>query len=223
MTPDERNIRKQLDETKGNSSVLILGMDAHMDWDWLNTFQALVETGNGGDQGSVNDIISRAWRLMSSNQEPKNSYMYSVCEMGFLRAALELNPDLITQFRSNKLKQQLSIEGGGITSPDNLLPHGEAFIRNYLAGWAWQQATLGLPTIYAYMPDDFGHDAQLPVMLEAMGFSAVCFSRLPGSWASSQTTPLDGSSLSLWEQLMKQGADLWWQASDGSSIFAHVE
>jgi hypothetical protein len=29
------------------SSILILGIDAHMDWDWLNTFQELVNTGNG--------------------------------------------------------------------------------------------------------------------------------------------------------------------------------
>ncbi len=173
MTPVERSIREQLGVPENASSVLILGMDAHMDWDWLNTFQTLVFDGNqnyGDINRAVQLIINQAWKLMIDNQTQGKAYMYSICEMGFVRAALELTPDLVTQFEKDNLKEQLSIEGGGITSPDNLLPHGEAFIRNYLVGLAWQQATLGLPSIYAYIPDDFGHDAELPVMLEAMGF-----------------------------------------------------
>jgi alpha-mannosidase len=222
MTPTEQKIRARLGVPADANSVLLLGMDAHMDWDWLNTFQTLVFTGNGDAQGSVQDIIQQAWNLMSQNQGATAPYLYSVCEMGFLRAALTTNPALLTQFQQDNLAQQLSIEGGGITSPDNLLPHGEAFVRNYLAGWAWEMATLGLPAIYAYLPDDFGHDAQLPVMLQAMGLPAVSFSRMPGSWASSQTQPLDGSQ-SLYQQLMTQGADFVWQASDGSSVLAHLE
>lgn len=231
MTPAQRDIRTQLGVTDDTSSVLILGMDAHMDWDWLNTFQTLIYQGNGCSgfiNCAVQQIITQAWQLMNDNQG-QNPYLYSVCEMGFLRATLELFPDLLTQFKTDNLNKQLSIEGGGITSPDNLLPHGEAFIRNYLVGLAWQQATLGLPSIYAYMPDDFGHDAQLPVMLEAMGFPAVSFSRIPGSWASSQMQPLDPNTQSLYSQLTAlvgtvQGmADLFWQASDGSSVFAHLE
>jgi alpha-mannosidase len=228
MNPIERDIRKQLGVTDDASNLLILGMDAHMDWDWLNTFETLVYTGNnssGTINRAVQDIINQAWQLMINNpvsaQAP--AYMYSVCEMGFLRAALELNPDLVTQFQKNNLNNQLSIEGGGITSPDNLLPHGEAFIRNYLVGLAWQKATLGLPAIYAYMPDDFGHDAQLPVMIEAMGFAGVSFSRIPGSWSASQPDkPVKGGD-SLYTYLMKHGADFFWQANDGSSVFAHLE
>ena len=103
-----------------------------MDWDWLNTFQTLLQTGNGwSKQASVQEIIRQAWKLMIDNPGTTSPpYMYSVCEMGFLRAALESKPDLITQFQDKQLNKQLSIEGGGITSPDNLLPHGEAFIRD---------------------------------------------------------------------------------------------
>ncbi|HEX4961253.1 MAG TPA: hypothetical protein VF173_10480 [Thermoanaerobaculia bacterium] len=222
MTSTEQQIRALLGVPDDAANVLLLGMDAHMDWDWLNTFQTLVYTGNGYPQGSVQEIVQQAWNLMSQNQGPTAPYLYSVCEMGFLRAALETNPALLTQFQQDGLAQQLSIEGGGITSPDNLLPHGEAFVRNYLAGWAWQMATLGLPAVYVYMPDDFGHDAQLPVMLQAMGFPAISFSRMPGSWASSQITPLGGGP-SLYDQIMAQGADFFWQAADGSSVLAHLE
>src|ERR1700752_769168 len=228
MAPLESDLRNQLGVPDSASGVLILGMDAHMDWDWRYTFQTLIfkgYTSDGITYPPVKEIIKTAWQLMIANQQSgQPAYLYSVCEMGFLRAVVELYPDLITEFTTYKLNQQLSIEGGGITSPDNLLPHGEAFIRNYLAGWAWQQASLGLQSIYAYMPDDFGHDAQLPVMLEAMGFAGVSFSRLPGSWASSQFNPLDTSQQSLYTQLTAPGkADFFWQASDGSSVFAHLE
>jgi alpha-mannosidase len=90
-------------------------------------------------------------------------------------------------------------KGGGITSPDNLLPHGESFIRNYLVGKkfldehgiTWnslgnREKKIRLKcyefTCYyiAWLPDDFGHDSQLPVMLKAMNMRAVSMARLPG-------------------------------------------
>jgi alpha-mannosidase len=218
--PIERSLRQRHGIRDDDTTLLFLGMDAHMDWDWLNTFQDLVTTGNGGSQGSVQTIINDAWRLMIGSQG-KTLYPYAACEMGFVRAALETVPGLISQFREYDLGKQLGIEGGGITSPDNLLSHGEVFIRNYLLGTDWLRSTLGLSSSFAYMPDDFGHDAQLPVMLAAMGFTGVSFSRLPGSWASSQTQPLDGGD-SLWQELMASGADFSWQASDGSTVLAHM-
>jgi alpha-mannosidase len=217
--PVERALRARSGVQNDASPLVFLGMDAHMDWDWLNTFQDLVTTGNGSPQGSVQQLMTDAWESMVKSQG-STLYPYAVCEMGFLRAALETVPSLLPQFQTYKLGQQLSIEGGGITSPDNLLPHGEAFIRNYLVGGTWVRTTLGLASTFAYMPDDFGHDAQLPVMLGAMGLTGVSFSRLPGSWASSQQTPLEGTSL--YEQLMTSGADFVWQASDGSSVLAHM-
>jgi alpha-mannosidase len=218
--PIERSFRQSHGVTDDTSTLLLLGMDAHMDWDWLNTFQDLVTTGNGGSQGSVQEIMQQAWSAMISNQG-STPYPYAVCEMGFLRAALQTVPGLLEQYYSKGLSKLLFIEGGGITSPDNLLPHGEAFIRNYLCGAGWLSPTLGLSSTFSYLPDDFGHDAQLPVVLAAMGFSGVSFSRLPGSWASSQTEPVGGGQ-SLWQQLMASGADFFWQAADGSTVQAHM-
>lgn len=219
--PIERRLRQRHNIRDDSTTLLFLGMDAHMDWDWLNTFQDLVVTGNGSPQGAVQTIIKDAWKLMIDSQNGKALYPYAVCEMGFLRAALETVPGLISQFHEYQLAKQLTIEGGGITSPDNLLPHGEVFLRTYLLGSAWLRETLGLSSSFAYLPDDFGHDAQLPVMLAAMGLTGVSFSRLPGSWASSQTTPVSGGQ-SLFQELMASGADFFWQASDGSTVLAHM-
>jgi alpha-mannosidase len=216
----ERRLRDRHGIRDDNTTLLFLGMDAHMDWDWLNTFQDLVFEGNGPPQGSVQTIIKDAWSLMIASQG-ETLYPYAACEMGFLRAALQMIPGLLSQFHEYNLAQQLSVEGGGITSPDNLLSHGEVFIRNYLLGSSWLGTTLGLSSSFAYMPDDFGHDAQLPVVLAAMGFSGVSFSRLPGSWGSSQKTPVGGGN-SLWQDLMAKGADFVWKAKDGSTVQAHM-
>src|SRR4051794_1154287 len=133
--PIERRLRTRHRVRDDGSTLVFLGMDAHMDWDWLNTFQDLVVTGNSG-AASAQALLEAAWQLMvqSAGQTP---YPYAVCEMGFLRAVLQREPGLVAQFREYNLSQQLSIEGGGLTSPDNLLSHGEAFIRTYLLGQGW--------------------------------------------------------------------------------------
>src|SRR5262249_879362 len=116
----------------------------------------------------------------------------------------------------------LRIVGGGITSPDSLLPTGEAFIRDYLVGKTWVDATLGLPIRQAWVPDDFGHDAQLPIVLEAMGLDGVGFGRVPGVANALQSlglAPPDAGSIAT--ELLQNGLDFVWRAADGSRSIAH--
>lgn len=56
-----------------------------------------------------------------------------------------------------------------MVAPDNELVHGESFIRNYLTGLMFLNS--GENPIYinftnVWLEDDFGHDPQLPVVLE---------------------------------------------------------
>ena len=132
-----------------------------------------------------------------------------------------MHPELLQPLKD--VGQDLRIVGGGITSPDNLLPSGEAFIRDYLVGKTWVDATLGLPIRQAWLPDDFGHDAQLPIVLEAMGFQGVGFARvsrrrhhpaLSSDASRRRRTPIAA-------QLLQEGIDFVWQARDGSQTLAH--
>src|SRR5262249_57102396 len=118
--------------------------------------------------GAVESIFSAALDLVTAAHASGTHYYYSIAEMGFLQRFVEAQPDRLDALRA--VGQDLRIVGGGITSPDNLLPTGEAFIRDYLVGKTWVDATLGLPIRQAWVPDDFGHDAQLPIVREAMGF-----------------------------------------------------
>lgn len=232
----EKTIRKELNVPDGAEHIVILSMDAHMDWDWVLNFQNLALDGNDAwNQKSANWIIDTAFQYMQGNGIPapvsgssawSNTYYYSICEMGFLRAAVETNPDIIKNFKTN-IGDKLRIVGGGITSPDNLLPHGELFIRNYLLGKVWMNTNLGLPMRQAYIPDDFGHYSQLPIVLDAMGFEGVSFARCPGSkWQYGSTYtcnhPKIGDQCSVYKTLMEDGnADFHWEAKDGSKVIAH--
>ncbi len=221
------------------NGVVILSQAAHLDWDWQNRFQTYVD-GSCPDGSSpvccdygappfshycqpecstTNSILADAAGLLAAD----NRYRYSACEIGFLRAFAQ---DKATQFDDMKAQPGLRIVGGGITSADNLLPHGEAFIRNYLVGKSWMDGqSLGW-TGQIWLPDNFGHDSQLPVVLQAMGATGVGFSRIPGACNQNVPPALERSQLAAARLLGQDGGDpggvtFRWQANDGSQVLAH--
>ena len=220
----EAEIRAQLGIPTSATTVLILSQSSHLDWDWLLPFPVLLDNqpptttsyfDNTADNGTAAQIFTAAGTFLGKGEQPE--YYYSVCEIGFLRAFAAADPAAFAALKN--AGTNLRIVGGGITSPDNLLPSGEAFIRNYLIGKLWVDANLQLPLDQAWLPDDFGQDSQLPVLLSAMGFQGVGFSRVPGASPYS-LTPIDGSP-SVAAQLTSGGADFVWQAADGSTVLAH--
>ena len=220
----EAEIRAELGIPTSATTVLILSQSSHLDWDWLLPFPVLLDNqpqttttyfANTTTNGTAAQIFTAAGTFLGKNESP--AYYYSICEIGFLRGYAEADPAGFASLKS--AKTNLRIVGGGITSPDNLLPIGEAFIRNYLIGKLWVDANLQLPMNQAWLPDDFGQDSQLPVLLAAMGFQGVGFSRVPGASPYS-LTPTDGHP-SVAAQLLKSGVDFVWQANDGSTVLAH--
>jgi alpha-mannosidase len=213
----ESTIRAELHIPKNAQHVLILSMDAHMDWDWQVTFQDYLK--GPTPDSPVTEIIGEAFSYLKKSKTAP-FYYYSICEMGYLQGAVQIDPSLTQNFQTD-IGDRLRIVGGGVTSPDNLLPHGETTIRNYLVGKTWMQKTFGLPLRQAYVPDDFGHDSQFPVLLAAMGLMGVSFSRIPGSVNQGPAAEpiLGGQSLS--DQLVQNGVDFVWQAADGSTVIAH--
>jgi alpha-mannosidase len=212
----------------GQTRLLILDASAHMDWDWLLPFPVLV---TGGWQlraqayfhpgvGPVEQILDSAGSLLANPE-----YRYSVCETGFLRGYADVDPaGFATLLRNGVANGSLRFAGGGITSPDNQVSHGEAFIRNYLLGHLWlARHCPGLPApVTAWIPDDFGHDPELPVVLQAMGMVAAGFERIPGYTGNPDDyRPLVDGSPGLARHLADDRIDFTWTAADGSSVAAH--
>jgi alpha-mannosidase len=209
----EACVRAELGIPKQAERVLILSQSSHLDWDWLRTFEDYYTL-------QVESVFTDALSLMAQSHSAAAHYYYSVAEMGYLQRFAAQDPQRIDALRA--IGTDLRIVGGGITSPDNLIPHGESFIRDYLVGKTWVDANLGLPLRAAWIPDDFGHDAQLPISLAAMGIDAVGFARVPGVDTALSfggiVPPRPGS---LAEELLGSSLDFVWEAADGSRVLAH--
>src|SRR5579859_232256 len=196
---------------------LIVCPTSHMDWDWVNTFEQYYKLYQDASPGTSNvQCILQAATALTQDDA---SFMFSVAELGWLqRYHVDLGGSVPY---APLLTPALYLMGGAITSPDNLVCNGEVYIRTYLLGRQWAHA-VGLDaavTNVAWMPDDFGHDPELPVILAAMGLTAVGFARVPGAFPL-YAVPLD-SSPSLACTLLAQGVTFHWQASDTSTVTAH--
>jgi alpha-mannosidase len=205
-------IRERLGIPAGANYVVLFDQAAHLDWDWIEPFNQYFLKAYSG-QG-VNGALQSALALLSGNGSAIGPYYYSVCEMGYLQKFVSYQAqqgnDVVTAIR--RAGASLRIVGGGITSPDNLVCSGEAFIRNYLLGKLWLKQTFPetLPLRHCWIPDDFGQDPELPVVVQALGMTSVAFWRLP------QT------NIQLCDTLLENGLDFFWQASDrGSKVYAH--
>ncbi len=207
---------------------VILCTTPHLDWDWILPFTALCSNSppydiNGftyfsATGGDAFTIFSQAAGFLAPGGTPNPDYFYSICEMGFLKAFTDANPQIAAVLK--QAASNVEVLGAGITSPDSLLPHGEAFLRTYLTGATWVQQAYGLFPKHAYVPDDFGHDSQLPVMLAAMGLQGVTFERVAGG-APTNINPLKGQGQSPAQWMTANGTEFIWGARDGSTAVAH--
>ncbi len=228
MNDTERRIRDELGIPSTAKRILILSQAAHLDWDWQNWFSTNTNNKYPPDQAyyfnpdsgispqPADSVYRQAFNLLTSFDD----YFYSTCEMGFLQAFAEAYP---TEFEAMRDSGRLRIVGGGITSPDNLLPNGETFIRNFLVGLRWLDSVNMPWSGKVWIPDDFGHDSQLPVTLDAMAVQGVGFSRIPGSVMQGWNANPPGIE-SATEMLLDEtsgGVDFIWRASDSSTVLAH--
>lgn len=205
----------------GATGVLVVCPTTHIDWDWIDTFVEYVTIGpqpNGNDLGPTDEVLNGVAQLLASQPD----FRFSLAEIGYLRRFIAHQPAALATLQAAGAGRFL-LAGGGITSPDSLVCNGEVFIRNYLLGRQWLRGAGLAPNVgpIAWLPDDFGHDPQLPVVLAAMGLTYAGLSRVPGSPQGSPcAAPLDGSP-SVAAELNQNGLVFTWQASDGSAVLTH--
>lgn len=217
LNAQEQALREKLGIPDTASIVLIMEQSSHMDWDWDNTFLGYYTGYNSIDgHQPVCKTFDTALNLVQTQKQ----YYYTFCEMAFLKQYLQDNPSQINTITNNK--DRISISGGGVTSAENLICHGEAFIRNYLLGRKWAMDTIAIAEVnQMWLPDDFGFDNQLPILLQAMGYEGVGFARIP---IASQPYMENCTSVSNSpDQYLRHNKELdfVWMATDGSQVQAH--
>ena len=110
---------------------------------------------------------------------------------------LEIRPENEAQFREEVAKGRIGI-GPWYTMPDEFLAGGEAIARNLLMGHRLGRRLGGVMKI-GYLPDPFGHVAQMPQILRGFGIHAAFLAR----------------------GVDPPQTEFYWEAPDGSRVLTH--
>jgi mannosylglycerate hydrolase len=118
-----------------------------------------------------------------------------------LEDVVELRPDLEARLRRLTAAGRLEV-GPSYVLPDEFLASQEALVRNLLLGQRVCERFGARPMAVGYMPDPFGHVAQMPQILRGFGLDAFIFWRGLGDEAD------------------RLGLAFAWEAPDGSRVTA---
>ncbi len=214
MTAAELALRAQLGIPKDAKKVILFGQNAHLDIDWQKTFDDYYAT-------FVGQVLVEARKILQT--QPRA--FYSVAEMAYLENHLSVLPEELAPLKAAAKVGALHVVGGGMTSPDTLLPETELLLRDYLYGIQFAEDTLDLHPTAAWLPDSFGHAGTAPDVLAAAGFKSVAFSRIDGAPTlfeeifHDDPPPMPGSTAA---KLLQLGsADFVWKGPGGGEVIAH--
>lgn len=167
-------------------TTLLVVPHTHWDREWYQTFQQF--------RMRLVKCINHLLRILDS--DPDFFYFLLDGQTILLDDYLEIHPEeaerLLTYVRAGRL-----LIGPWYVQPDEFLVGGEALVRNLLLGM--RQATpYGGAMPVGYVPDCFGHIAQLPQLLQGFGIESVVF------WRG-----IDPAV---------QQSEFWWSGPDGSRV-----
>jgi 2-O-(6-phospho-alpha-D-mannosyl)-D-glycerate hydrolase len=122
---------------------------------------------------------------------------------------LELRPENEARLRALLRSGRIEV-GPSYILPDEFLVSGEALVRNLLLGRAVCRRFGVEPSPVGYLPDSFGHPAQLPQLLAGFGITSFIFSRGLGDEVEEvgvvfRWCALDGSEVLAFQQLPNYG------------------
>ncbi|HXJ36509.1 MAG TPA: glycosyl hydrolase-related protein [Candidatus Eisenbacteria bacterium] len=167
----------------------ILVSHFHWDREWHRTFEAY--------RARLVDAVDRVLDLLAA--DPGYRFLLdgqAIVLEDYLAMRPARRADLERGLRDGRLAV-----GPWYVQPDSLLPSGEAHVRNLLLGRRVGGA-LGPVSRAGYVPDSFGHPAQLPQILQGFGIDSFVYWRGNGN------------------EIDRVGTWYRWEAPDGSAVAA---
>lgn len=210
----ENQVRTRLGIPLDAKNVMVFAQTSHLDIDWQETFEDYYKL-------YVEKAFLDARKILDT--QPKA--FYSVAEMAFLQEHVRQHPEELPALQAAAKRGALKVVGGGMTSPDTLLPELELLMRDFLYGTQFAEDVMGTTPHAAWLPDSFGHSAMVPDILQAAGLTSVAMSRIDGApditqqLADAKVQPLAGSTAAA---LKKVGsADFIWRGSGDTAVIGH--
>jgi mannosylglycerate hydrolase len=162
----------------------------HWDREWYRTFADF----RVSMTRIVRDVLDRL------EQDPAFTHFLLDGQAILARDHCEIHPEDAERIRALVSSERLSL-GPWYVLPDEFLVSGEALVRNLLVGHAVARDLGGVQKV-GYMPDSFGHVAQLPQILRRAGIDSFLYTRGNG------------------DEIDRLGFEFTWRAPDGSSVLA---
>ena len=177
-----QTVQKNADVAK--DTLHVIG-HSHMDMNWLWT---LSET-----EKMAHDNLRQAVAFM----EEFPDYHLLQSEAVVYKMVEEQDPELFSKVKKYVKEGRFEPVGGMWVESDQQMPSGEALTRSFLLGQRYFQSRFGRMARVGWLPDDFGHQSQLPQMLRQCGMNYFGLMR---------TAPHTGA--------------FWWEGADGSRVLA---
>ena len=169
---------------------LVCHVISHTHWDraWYRTFEQT--------RACLLDIMDDLLDLLQRDE----GYRHFVLDgqLAMVLDYLVLRPERRPQLERMVASGRLSL-GPFFVLPDLFIPSGESLVRNLRHGLS-AAGEIGPVMKLGYLPDPFGHPAQLPQVLRGFGIQGMMLARGVGD---------EGERL---------GADFHWEAPDGSRV-----
>ncbi|MCL4489615.1 MAG: glycosyl hydrolase-related protein [Chloroflexi bacterium] len=169
---------------------LFIVSHTHWDREWYRSFQQY--------RLQLLSVIDRLLELMA--REPRFKHFILDGQTVMLEDYLALRPERTDTVRGLVRAGRLDI-GPWYVQPDEFLVSGEALIRNLLFGEQTGAPLDGVVKV-GWLPDTFGHVAQLPQILRNFGIKSLIFSR------------------GLGDPVLSCPSAFWWRAPNGASVLA---
>lgn len=167
-----------------DESIYVVGHD-HMDMNWLWTYEETIKMSND----NLRQMVSFFREFPDFKMVQSQPAVYE-----FVRRN---DPLLFKEIKKYIKEGRLEPVGGTWTESDNILTSGEALARSFLLGQKYFEDNFGKTARVGWFPDDFGHNSQLPQLLNQAGIKYYFFTRC---------APYRGS--------------FTWEGSDGSEVIA---
>ena len=183
---------------------------AHWDREWYLTFE--------GYRAWLVDMVDELIELMNDNPSFA-SFMFDG-QMAMVNDYLEVRPDR-TEIFEKYVREGRFIIGPFYIQSDEFIPSGESHIRNLLYGLQFARK-LGDPMMVGYLPDQFGHIAQMPQILRGFEIdSAVIYRGFGGERGQEASEYIwrspDGSKV-LMVHLPRNGYSFGYFGSDNNDV-----
>ena len=156
---------------------------AHIDMNWLWPWTETI------------DVCHRTWNSAMNLMDEFPGFRFVQSQPGAYTAIEHQYPEEFARMQAMSAHGQWDTVGGLWNESDDNIPSGEALARSFLYGQQFFKSKFGKYAITGWLPDSFGHNWQLPQIMEQAGIRYFYHMRC-------------GNGMEL----------TWWESPDGSRV-----